>query len=595
MADPDGIEGFRRQLFSSLYRLADGLDEERIDTESLDREFKGAIATALKGLSPVEMALAYLDWLSHLALSPGKQIRLAQSLLRKLAVLGIFSLQSLLDAGADGPEKPPAQFSSDHWKKWPFAVLVQGHLLARSWLREATGHVEGVTAKHQQIVEFLGQQVVEALSPANALLTNPDVLALTVEERGRNLARGLKFLVRDLGPAQLASGKAPGAFTVGENVAVTPGKVIYQNDLIELIQYRPATATVSTEPVLIVPPWIMKYYILDLSPKNSMVKYLVEQGKTVFLVSWKNPTEEDRDVAFLDYLSMGFFKALDAVGAVCPGHRVNAVGYCIGGTLLGIGAARMARDDDDRLNSVSLFASQLDFSEAGEIARFISESQISFLDKLMWKQGFLGIDNMGQSFAFLRPGDLVYGPLVDRYLKGNEATPNDLMSWNADGTRMPYRMHSEYLNALYLNNELARNRFAVDGRPVSLRDITVPLFNLGTETDHVAPWESVYKINFLTSSEVTCCLTSGGHNAGVISGPQHPRRRYRVATRAPGDKYIDLESWQVQNEPVPGSWWPAWNAWLDARSTGRRKPPAMGAARKGYKVLRDAPGNYVLG
>jgi len=595
MASLDAIKGFRNNLFTSLYAIVEDLEGDKLGAENLDRKFKGAVAKALKGLSPTEMALAYLDWIAHLSLSPGKQIRLAQSFLTKLAKLGIFSVQSLVDSDAAGPEKLPAQFSSENWKKWPFKVLAQGHTLAKSWASEATSDIDGVTVKHQQMVEFVAQQMVAALSPANTPLTNPDVLAETREQKGRNLARGLKFLAQDLLPEPLAGPKAASEFVVGKNVGISPGKVIFQNALMEVIQYSPATREVATEPLLIVPPWIMKFYILDLSPKNSLVKYLVEHGKTVFLVSWKNPTEADRDVSFLDYLNLGFFKALDVVGAVCPNRKVNAVGYCIGGTLLSIGAAKMARDDDDRLNSISLFASQVDFSEAGEITQFISESQLAFLDIYMWRQGSLGIENMGKSFAYLRPSDLVYGPKVDRYLMGNEARPNDLMSWNADGTRMPYRMHSEYLNKLYLNNELARNKFEVDGRPVSPMDIEVPVFNLGTETDHVAPWASVYKINYLTSAQVTCCLTSGGHNAGVISGPQHPRRRHRVATRQPGDKFVDIKTWEETHEPVQGSWWPTWNAWLDERSPNKRKPPSMGAAKKGYKVLRDAPGKYVFG
>ncbi len=595
MANLDSIRSFRGNLFTSLNDLVAGLEEDKLGTENLDRKFRGAVARALKGLSPTEMALAYLDWIAHLSLSPGKQIRLAQSFLTKSAKLGIFSVQSLVDRNAVGPEQLPRQFSSDNWQKWPFKVLAQGHSLLKSWASEATTDVEGVTTKHQQMVEFVAQQMVAALSPANTPLTNPDVLAETREQKGRNLARGLKFMLKDVLPERIAGGKAPSDFVVGKNVGISPGKVIFQNELMEVIQYSPATRQVASEPVLIVPPWIMKFYILDLSPKNSLVKYLVEQGKTVFLVSWKNPTKEDRDVSFLDYLNLGFFQALDVVSAVCPGRKVNAVGYCIGGTLLCIAAAKMARDDDDRLNSISLFASQVDFSEAGEITQFISESQLSFLEKFMWCQGYLGIENMGKSFAYLRPSDLVYGPKVDRYLMGNEAKPNDLMSWNADGTRMPYRMHSEYLNKLYLNNELARNKFEVDGRPVSPGDIKVPLFNLGTETDHVAPWASVYKINYLTGAQVTCCLTSGGHNAGVISGPQHPRRRHRVATLEPGDKFVDIKTWEKTHEPVQGSWWPTWNAWLDERSPNKRKPPPMGAARKGYKVLRDAPGKYVFG
>jgi polyhydroxyalkanoate synthase len=363
----------------------------------------------------------------------------------------------------------------------------------------------------------------------------------------------------------------------------------------ELIQYTPVTEKVGAEPVLICPPWIMKYYILDLSPRNSLVKYLSEQGKTVFIISWKNPVQEDKHTTFDDYRCHGVMDAITAVNSICPKRKINAVGYCIGGTMLTIAAATMAREGDDRLGSISLFASQTDFSEAGDIMRLISPSNLSFLEKLMWKQGFLGADSMGGAFSALNASDLKYAVAVNRYFLGQDSKPNDLMAWNADGTRMPYQMHREYLQQLYLENQLSRNKFKVGDKPVSVSDIQVPLFVLGTETDHVAPWKSVYKMHDLTSGELTFALTSGGHNAGVISGAEHPRRRYRAHTRLPGDKYIDPDTWLASYEPVQGSWWPYWSQWLDQQMSEQIDPPATGAPRKGYKVLRDAPGEYVFG
>jgi polyhydroxyalkanoate synthase len=370
---------------------------------------------------------------------------------------------------------------------------------------------------------------------------------------------------------------------------------VYQNSLIELIQYKPVTEKVGSEPVLISPAWIMKYYILDLSPHNSLVNYLTAQGKTVFMISWKNPDKDDKNVSFEDYVQLGLMKAIDAVDAICPKRKIHAVGYCIGGTLLSITAAAMARDDDDRLQSISLFAAQADFSEAGEITRFISPSQLSFLEKLMWKRGYLGTENMGGAFSALRSSDLIYASIVDRYLLGNKAKLNDLMSWNSDGTRMPYLMHTEYLEQLYLENRLSQNKFKVGGRTISLQDIRAPMFVLGTETDHVAPWHSVYKFHQLTQGELTFALTSGGHNAGVVSGPEHPRRRYRLDTRKAGGKFVDPETWMEEKEVISGSWWPAWDHWLDDHMSTQVNPPKLGAPRKGYKVLRDAPGEYVFG
>jgi polyhydroxyalkanoate synthase len=541
--------------------------------------------------------LAYLDWASHLAISPGKRIALAQSLFNKLNALGEYGLSSLLQRKATGPaSKLERRVSSDAWSGWPYNVMAQAHQTARDWWNEATRGIDGVRKEHEIVVNAVAGQILDLANPANFLLTNPDVLERTREERGKNLWRGMKLLARDhLGEAWNRGIEENTGFKVGENIGVTPGKVIFQNHLIELIQYDAQTDSVGAEPVLICPPWIMKYYILDLSPENSLVRYLVEQGKTVFMISWKNPTEKDRDINFDDYREHGVMPALDAVSAVQPRRKIHTVGYCIGGTLLSIAAATMAREGDNRLESVSLFAAQADFSEAGDIKRFISPSQLSFLDKLMWKQGYLGIENMGGAFSSLRASELIHAAAVDRYLMGKESQPNDLMAWNADGTRMPYRMHRQYLEKLYLNNELARNKFEVGGRPISLGDLRVPLFVLGTETDHVAPWNSGYKFHDLTGVELTYCLTSGGHNAGVISGPSHPRRRHRIDTRQPGDRYVDPDTWLARNKPVKGSWWPAWNAWLDARSSEQVAPPKTGAARKGYKVLRDAPGEYVLG
>ncbi|EED35923.1 poly-beta-hydroxybutyrate polymerase [Luminiphilus syltensis NOR5-1B] len=566
--------------------------------EFMDREFRTLLAEVSNGMSPLELSLATIDWLSHLSISPGKRIRLTQSFFQKLGSLGIYSIQSLVKKDAKGPASAiERRMTSDEWKRWPFNVFAQSHQVAKDWVADATLGVEGVRDEHEILVHAAADQILDLLSPANYPLTNPEVLKATWEESGRNLGRGLKYFVQDQIRDVFKNGFAENeeAFTVGENLAVTPGKVVYQNALIELIQYSPVTETVAAEPVLISPAWIMKYYILDLSPKNSLVKYLTEQGKTVFMISWKNPGAEDKHMGLEDYVKLGIMDALDAVCTVCPKRKVHAVGYCIGGTLLSMAAAAMARDDDDRLQSLSLFAAQTDFSEAGEITRFISASQLSFLEKLMWKRGYLGSENMGGAFSSLRSSDLIYAGIVNRYFLGKDMALNDLMSWNADGTRMPYQMHTEYLEKLYLNNELATNKFHVGGRVVSISDISVPLFVLGTETDHVAPWKSVYKILGQTHNELTFALTSGGHNAGVVSGPQHPRRRYRLHTRPEGGKYIDADEWMEQEAPIEGSWWPAWDQWLDDHTSERVDPPAMGASRRGLKPLRDAPGEYVFG
>ncbi len=501
------------------------------------------------------------------------------------------------------PDIPPAieplpqdhRFDSPTWQHWPFNLYYQSFLLLQQWLHNATTGVRGVSCHDEEVVTFVGRQLLDLYAPTNLPWTNPDVLRATCREGGTNLARGLSNWFEDWQHAVLGE-KPVGTenFDVGKNVAITPGKVIYRNRLIELIQYAPVTPTVKAEPVLIVPAWIMKYYILDLSPENSLVKYLVERGHTVFMISWKNPGADDRDLGLDDYRTLGVSESLAVIEAVVPDRKVHAVGYCLGGTLLAIAASAMARDNSNRLESVTLFAAETDFSEPGELGLFIDENQITFLEDLMWDQGFLDTRQMAGAFQLLRSNDLVWSQMVRDYLLGQRQPMTDLMAWNADGTRMPYQMHSEYLRSLYLRNDLAEGRLQVVGRPVTLTDIRVPIFVVSTVKDHVAPWRSVYKLHLLTDTELTFVLTTGGHNAGIVSEPGHPHRSFQMRTHNVGDHYVDPETWQAIAAHQEGSWWPAWQFWLERHSSGLVPAPPMGATHAGYPPLADAPGGYVL-
>jgi polyhydroxyalkanoate synthase subunit PhaC len=565
----------------------------------IDGSLHAAVARFTAGLSPAALAHAYLDWVTHLTYSPGKRLQLVDKATRKAVRFTNYASRCAV-AGHEAPcciEPLPQdkRFAGEGWHKWPYNLVHQAFLLHQQWWHNATTGIRGVTKQHESMVEFTSRQILDTFSPSNFILTNPEVLQHTFKNGGMNLVRGFQNLVEDW--ERSVSGKKPVGtenFVVGRDLAVTPGKVIYRNRLIELIQYAPATDRVRPEPVLIVPAWIMKYYILDLSPQNSLVKYLTQQGFTVFMISWKNPGPEDRDLGMNDYRTLGPMAALDALAAVVPDRKVHAVGYCLGGTLLAIAAAAMARDGDDRLKSLTMFAAQTDFTEAGELMLFINEGQLAFLEDMMWEQGFLDSRQMAGAFQMLRSNDLVWSRIVREYLMGERQPMSDLMAWNADATRMPYRMHSEYLRHLFLDNDLAEGRFEAGDTPVALTDIRVPIFAVGTERDHVAPWRSTYKIHLLTDTEVTYLLTTGGHNVGIVSEPDGRARSFRVMTKHASDHYVDPATWWVQAAQKQGSWWPEWAAWFNARSGEPVLPPSIGGVAAGVIPLGDAPGSYVF-
>jgi polyhydroxyalkanoate synthase len=487
------------------------------------------------------------------------------------------------------------RFASEGWQKYPFNVWAQTHQRNWQWWQDAMTGVHGVSPEHENLMGFVAGLLADTASPSNFAMTNPDVIAATVAEQGQNLVRGAQHLIEDIGK-QNGTGQpaGPQPFEVGRNLATTPGKVVFQNDLIELIQYTPTTKTVRPEPILIVPAWIMKYYILDLSAQNSLVRFLVAQGFTVFMVSWKNPDAKDRHFGMDDYRELGVMAAVDAVQAITAAPKIHAVGYCIGGTLLSIAAAAMGRDNDPRLATLTLLAAQVDFTEAGPLRLFINDSEVTLIEDMMAEQGFLSSNQMAGAFALLRSRDLILAPAINNYLLGQRSEAFDLMAWNADATRMPARMHSEYLRRLFLNNDLAEGRYHVDDMAIAIADITVPIFAVGTEDDHVAPWQSVYKLHILADSDITFVLTSGGHNAGIISEPGHANRHFRIADTAGDAPYRDPAEWLADNAAEDGSWWINFARWLAMRSSESVTPPRMGEASGKYAVQCDAPGTYVM-
>lgn len=554
--------------------------------EALDCLAHARVAKATSGLAPSVLGEAWMDWAVHLAVSPGKRLQLMEQAMQ--------NAQAFWTTSSD-TASPDRRFAGEGWQKYPFNVWSQAHLRNWQWWQDAMTGVHGVSPQHENLMAFVAGLVVDTTAPSNFVLTNPDVISATVAEKGQNLVRGAKHLVEDIGrKVGVAQPTSPKAFEVGRNLAITPGKVVFRNDLIELIQYAPTTEHVHPEPILIVPAWIMKYYILDLSPANSLVRFLIGQGYTVFMVSWKNPDAQDRDLSMEDYRQLGVMAAMDAAQAITKAPKLHAAGYCLGGTLLSIAAAAMGRDGDERLASVTFLAAQVDFTEPGPLRLFINDAEITLIEDMMRENGYLSSDQMAAAFALLRARDLIWAPAIRDYLLGQRGDAFDLMEWNADATRMPARMHSEYLRQLFLNNDLAEGHYHVGDKAIAIADIRAPIFAVGTEDDQVAPWRSVYKLHLFTETDMTFVLTSGGHNAGIVSEPGHPYRQFRIADTAAHAAYRDPEEWLAENAASNGSWWTAFASWLAARSGKPVAPPQMGAHAGAFKALCDAPGTYVM-
>ncbi|WP_131783212.1 PHA/PHB synthase family protein [Legionella gresilensis] len=550
----------------------------------LNQLFQANLAKWTAGLSPAALASAYSTWLWQLAQSPG--------LLGELASYPLFHANDCInnilcvERAAGGKD---VRFKEENWEHFPWRLFAEGFLQVEDWWQRAT-HVPGLSKQEERTVSFWARQCLDALSPSNFVWSNPDLFYQTVNTRGLNIFRGSQIAFEDW--LERLSGAPPEGsehFIPGKQVAITPGRIVFQNHLIELIQYEAQTKTVYKEPILILPAWIMKYYILDLSPHNSLVRWLVEQGHTVFIISWRNPDHEDRDLGIDDYYRQGAMAAIDKVSSIFPKIKINLMGYCLGGTLAMITASVMAKNNDKRLNSLTLLAAQGDFTEAGELMLFVTGSQVAFLKNVMWEQGYLDTKQMAGSFQMLRAYDLIWSKMIQDYMHGQKRGMIDLTAWNADATRMPYKMHSEYLEKLFLKNDFAEGRFAVEGEPIAAANIQSPIFAVSTEKDHVAPWQSVYKIHLMTESDVTFVLASGGHNAGIISEPGHPKSSYYVYEHKKGDYHFNPTQWLKVAKKRDISWWQEWHQWLVKHDTKKRtSPPIIDCS------LPAAPGTYVL-
>jgi polyhydroxyalkanoate synthase len=578
--------------------------------KSLDDSIHHHLAKSSMGISPIAIAIAMSDWLMHLSVSPGKQSMLMRKGLMLTADL--IAKNWNLNSGESSPLVLDNRFDDPAWSNYPFSILKDIYMAHHDWWGEIV-HVDGVTKHHDELVRFYCKQILDALSPSNYSITNPEFFKLSYESLGKNWLDGFNSYMSDLLAHPLAMSERINqnsqklAFEPGKDVAVTPGSVIYENDLIELIQYSPSTKEVFSIPLLIVPSCIMKYYILDLSPHNSMVKYLVDQGFTVFMISWKNPDANDRNVNFADYLKLGVIAALLEVKKITDCDEVHAMGYCLGGTFLSVVASYLGHYQSadaksienemresllslPKLASTILLAAQTDFSDPGQLGLLIDEDQLKSLRIEMSRTGYLSGKQMAESFQFLNARDLVWAKNIKRYLFGSNESATDMTSWNADVTRLPESMHIEYLNKLFLNNELSMGYFQFEGHGVALMDIKSPLLVVGTERDTVSPWRSVYKIHLLTNVETTFILASGGHNAGIISEPGHHKRSYQIHAVGKGHGWLDPSSYLERSDKKEGSWWPAMRDWLVNISDAQ--VPARVINQK--TSLRKAPGRNVL-
>ncbi len=486
------------------------------------------------------------------------------------------------------PEKGDKRFSAPDWQQNAiFDTLKQSYLLAATIMLKNASEVEGLDEKQQHKLVFYMRQFIDAISPTNFSFTNPQVIHEIIQTGGQNIVSGMEHLRRDLQAGKMKMTNTD-AFAPGRNLAITAGKVIYRNKLIELIQYTPTTETVFEIPLLFIPPWINKYYILDMQPQNSQIKFLVDHGYTIFVISWKNPDASMADITFEDYMTLGPLSALDVIKKITGAPKANVIGYCIGGTLLAIVLSYLAVRGDDTVNAASFFVSLLDFTEVGDTEVFVDEPQLNYIEEQMMERGYLDNRSMASMFNMLRANDLIWSNVVNNYLLGKEPPAFDLLYWNADGTRMAAAAHAYYLrNTYYENNLIKPNKLVLKGVPIDLGQIHQDIYAVGTQQDHIVPWKSAWRITKFVSGPVRFALGGSGHIAGVINPPSKGRG-YWI-----NDKPVEnADQWFENAERREGSWWIDWLEWLKLRSGEQVSPPSMGS--KKYPPIIPAPGTYVL-
>ena len=577
-------------LGSSMAQIAER--SQRLVGEWLKRQADAGPQTSA---DPLNIGAAFMEMTARLMANPARMVQAQIGFWQDYMSLWQSTARRMM-----GGESPPVidpdpkdkRFRDEAWKdNEVFDFIKQSYLLSARYVQDVVTHVDGLEPATAQKVDFYARQFIDAMSPSNFLFTNPEVLRKTAETGGENLIKGLNNLLGDLerGKGGLRISMTDmDAFKIGENVAVTPGKVVYQNDLMQLIQYTPTTEKALKRPLLIIPPWINKFYILDLRPRNSFVKWATSQGHTVFIVSWVNPDEKLAEKNFEDYMQEGILDALGAITAATGETGINAIGYCLGGTLLSSTLSWMQANGDDRIKSATFFVTLMDFHESGELNVFIDEEQIKMLEDKMNKRGFLEGAEMATTFNMLRANDLIWSFVVNNYLLGNDPFPFDLLYWNSDSTRMPARMHSFYLRNMYQDNKLATpGGITLAGTPIDLGQIKVPAYFISTREDHIAPWRATYRGTQLLGGKCRFVLAASGHIAGVVNPPDGGKYNHWINEELPPDP----EAWFTGAVEMAGSWWPDWQRWVSAHDKRQVKARSPGDGK--LEIIEDAPGAYV--